>query len=272
MGPSLWSFPGSVAISGNLSPSTMQSAICTSSGQVISQQSGLTHLCHLKHNPIHPHLSNLSVSDRVDYEVADNISQFDDDTQSLWPETEIFRNLLMIHKAHNQSATAWLHVICPELGNTPIIQSLATSLRSLVTIVPYLMVILLCNIDIQVCNRIYWYTFIQHHTQVYAFTQLSLLLFQIQFVYGILWITPCQPVTICMTYHTNLESQIAEAMCHQKSIEFSLMVSEMIPCGFLRSISQRGAMTPNKAKSSRIESDRLQKHVGLCSRPDWCLQ
>jgi hypothetical protein len=54
------------------------------------------------------------------------------------------------------NVTARLHVMCPGPGNTSFIYSrLATSLRSLAIILPKLTFILLYNIDIHVCNRIY---------------------------------------------------------------------------------------------------------------------
>jgi hypothetical protein len=92
MGASLRSFPGAVALNRNLSPSTMQSFICTSCGRVFSRQTGLTRHRRSTHARLHPNSSNHSASDELDYELADDILQFDDDTQSQQPETEIFPN------------------------------------------------------------------------------------------------------------------------------------------------------------------------------------
>jgi hypothetical protein len=70
----------------------MQSFICTLCGRVFSQQSGLTRHRHSTHARLHPISSNLSASDVLDYELADDILQFDDDTLSQPPEMEIFPN------------------------------------------------------------------------------------------------------------------------------------------------------------------------------------
>jgi len=70
----------------------MQSFICTLCGRVFSRQSGLTRHRRSTHARLHPNSSNLSVTDGLDYELADNIFQFDDDTLSQPPETEIFPN------------------------------------------------------------------------------------------------------------------------------------------------------------------------------------
>jgi hypothetical protein len=70
----------------------MQSFICTLCGRVFSRQSGLTRHCRATHARLHPYSSNLSASDGLDYEPADDILQFDDDTLSKPPGTEIFPN------------------------------------------------------------------------------------------------------------------------------------------------------------------------------------
>ena len=70
----------------------MQSFICTLCGRVFSRQSGLTRHRRSTHARLHPNSSNLSASDGLDYELADDILQFDDDTLSQPPETEIFPN------------------------------------------------------------------------------------------------------------------------------------------------------------------------------------
>jgi len=70
----------------------MQSCICTLCGRVFSRQSGLTRHRRSTHARLHPNSSNLSASDGLDYELADDILQFDDDTLSQPPETEIFPN------------------------------------------------------------------------------------------------------------------------------------------------------------------------------------
>jgi len=70
----------------------MQSFICTVCGRVFSRQSGLT--CHRRstHARLHPNLRNRSAYDGLDYEPADDILQFDDNTLSQPPETEKFPN------------------------------------------------------------------------------------------------------------------------------------------------------------------------------------
>ena len=73
-------------------PPTMQSFICTLCGRVFSRQSGLTRHCCSTHARLHPYSSNLSASDGLDYELADDILRFHDDTLSQPPETEIFPN------------------------------------------------------------------------------------------------------------------------------------------------------------------------------------
>jgi len=92
MGASLSSFPGAVVPNRNLSPSTMQSFICTSGGRVFSRQSGLTFHRPSTHARLHPNTCNHSASDELDYKLAHHIPQFADDTHSQQPETEIFTN------------------------------------------------------------------------------------------------------------------------------------------------------------------------------------
>jgi hypothetical protein len=70
----------------------MQSFICTLCGRVFSRQSGPTRHRRSTHARLHPNSSNLSASDGLDYELADDILQFDDHTLSQPPETEIFPN------------------------------------------------------------------------------------------------------------------------------------------------------------------------------------
>jgi hypothetical protein len=70
----------------------MQSFICTVCGRVFSRQSGLTRHRFSIHALLHPNSSNLSASDGLDYELADDILQFDDDTLSQPPESKIFPN------------------------------------------------------------------------------------------------------------------------------------------------------------------------------------
>jgi len=70
----------------------MQSFICTLCGRVLSRQSRLTRHRHSTHVHLHPNFSNLSVSDGLDYKLADNIPQFDNDTLSQTPAMEIFPN------------------------------------------------------------------------------------------------------------------------------------------------------------------------------------
>ena len=119
------------------------------------------------------------------------------------------------------------------------------------------------------CNRIYWYTFLQGHTRAYAFTLLSLLRFQIRFAYGISWITPFQCVTIRAIHHTDLGALIAPAKSLDMCVELRLTVTETISCGFQRPIGQRRVTTPQKEKSSGIDSHRLQKQLALGSTPNW---
>jgi hypothetical protein len=92
MRASLRSFPGAVALNRNLSPSTMQSNICTSCRQVFSRRSGLTRHSRSTHVHLHRISCNHSALDELDYELADLFLQFDDDTQSQRPETEIYPN------------------------------------------------------------------------------------------------------------------------------------------------------------------------------------
>jgi len=68
----------------------MQSYICTVCGRVFPRQSGLTRHRRSTHACLYPNSSNLSASDGLDYELADDILQFDDDTLSQPPEREIF--------------------------------------------------------------------------------------------------------------------------------------------------------------------------------------
>jgi len=90
MGASLRSFPGAVALNHKVLSSTMQSFIWISCCQVFSPQCGLTRHHHSTDAPLHPNPRNHSMSDGLDYELADVIPKFDDNTQSQWPETEIF--------------------------------------------------------------------------------------------------------------------------------------------------------------------------------------
>jgi hypothetical protein len=153
--------------------------------------------------------------------------------------------------------TARLYVTYPGPGNTSFIYiRLATSLRSLAIILPKLTFIPLYTIDIHVCNRIYWYSFLRGHTRAYAFTLLSLLQFQIRFAYGISWITPFRRVTtrkLRARYHTDLGALIAEAKCLDKSFELRLTVAETISCGFQRPIVQRRVAKPTNEKSYGLE-------------------
>jgi hypothetical protein len=55
--------------------------------------------------------------------------------------------------------------------------------------------------------------------------------------------------------------------CLDMSIELRLTVAETSLCGFQRPISQRHVVTPKNEKSFGIDSDRLQKQLGLGSRP-----
>jgi len=70
----------------------MQSIICTLRGRVFSRQSGVTRHRRSTHARRHPNSSNLSASDGLDDELADDILQFDDDILSQPPETDIFPN------------------------------------------------------------------------------------------------------------------------------------------------------------------------------------
>jgi hypothetical protein len=68
----------------------MQSFSRTLCGTVFSQQSGLTRHHRSTHARLHPNSSNVSASDGLDYELADDILEFDNDTLRQAPETEIF--------------------------------------------------------------------------------------------------------------------------------------------------------------------------------------
>jgi hypothetical protein len=70
----------------------MQSCICTLCGRVFSRQSGLTRHRRSTHARLQPKSSHHSASDGLDYKLGDDILQFDDDTLSQPPETEIFPN------------------------------------------------------------------------------------------------------------------------------------------------------------------------------------
>jgi len=59
---------------------------------VFSQQCGLACHCRSIHVCLHPNSHSQSMSDGLDYEIADNISLFDDDTQIQRSQKEIFRN------------------------------------------------------------------------------------------------------------------------------------------------------------------------------------
>jgi len=74
----------------NFPPSTIQSFICTLCSRVYCPQSGLTHHHHSTHPGFHPNPDDLSASDGLDCEIADNISLFDDDTLGQPLETYIF--------------------------------------------------------------------------------------------------------------------------------------------------------------------------------------
>jgi len=51
-------------------------------------------------------------------------------------------------------------------------------------------------------------------------------------------------------------------------LELRLTVTETISCGFPRPIVPRQVMTPKREKSSGIDSNRLQKQLGLGSTPN----
>jgi len=70
----------------------MPSFICTLCGRVFSQQSGLTHHRCSTHAHLHPTSRNLSTSNGLDYDLADDILQYDDNTLSQPPEMEIIPN------------------------------------------------------------------------------------------------------------------------------------------------------------------------------------
>jgi len=70
----------------------MQSFIWTLCGRVDSRQRGLTGHRHSTDPCLNPNSSNLSASDGLNYELADDILQFDNDRLSQPPETEIFPN------------------------------------------------------------------------------------------------------------------------------------------------------------------------------------
>jgi len=59
----------------NSSPSTMQSILCTWCGQILSWQCGYTHNNGSTHVYLHPNPSNLSISARLDYNLADKNKQ-----------------------------------------------------------------------------------------------------------------------------------------------------------------------------------------------------
>ena len=73
----------------NFSPSRVQFFVCTLCGRVFSWQRGLTHRRHSTNGDVRPNSTNLSVSDGLDSKLADDIPQFDDDSLSQPPETEI---------------------------------------------------------------------------------------------------------------------------------------------------------------------------------------
>jgi hypothetical protein len=64
-------------------------------------------------------------------------------------------------------------------------------------------------------------------------------------------------------YDTELGLQIAEVKCRDESIELRLTVAETIFCRFHRPMGQRCVATPKNEKSSRLDSDRLQKQRSL---------
>ena len=154
------------------------------------------------------------------------------------------------------------HVTCPRPGNIRFIYSrLATSLRSLVIILPSLTFILLYNVDIHVCNRIYRYTFLRGHTGAYAFTLSSLVQFQIRFAYWISWISPFWRImtrNLRARYHSDLRALIASAKCIDLSSQLRLTVTETISFGFQRPIGQRRVATPTNEKSYGLEIYELQ--------------
>jgi len=71
----------------------MQSFICTVCGIVISCQSGRTRHRHSTHADLHPYSQILSTSEWLDYELADDIPQFDDDTLSQPHQTNLFNKV-----------------------------------------------------------------------------------------------------------------------------------------------------------------------------------
>lgn len=59
---------------------------------MVSQQSGLSHLCQSTDACNYPHLCKLSSSDGLDYKLVEDIPQINPDIHSQWPATEIVTN------------------------------------------------------------------------------------------------------------------------------------------------------------------------------------
>jgi len=128
MEPLLLSLQGAVALIRNLSPPTMQPSICSSCGHVFWRQSGLTHLFCSLYVCLHPNSSNNSAWDGLDYELAEDIPQLDDNAQSWWVGTEIFPDAgAPIHDTVQVQCLKMMtgsHLFCllhPNNGNTVIL-------------------------------------------------------------------------------------------------------------------------------------------------------
>jgi len=153
---------------------------------------------------------------------------------------------------------AQLYVTFPGPSNTRSLYSwLATSLRSLAIILPYLP-LYYSTILTSTCATVS--TDITSYEAILG-TLLSLLQFQIRFAYRISWITPFRRVTtrsLRTTYLTDLRPLIALAKCLDMSIELRLTVTETILCGIQRPIGERRVATPTNEKSYGLEIYELQ--------------
>jgi len=70
----------------------MQSFICTLCGRVFFRQTGFTRHLHSTHADLYSNSSNLLASDGLDYKLADDIPQSEDDILSQPPETVVLPN------------------------------------------------------------------------------------------------------------------------------------------------------------------------------------
>ena len=170
---------------------------------------------------------------------------------------------------------ALLYMMCPGSG-IPCSNCclLATSFRSLVTILFYLKLPTFCSI-------ILLYPWVQSYLPLYSDSQPSAdtwpysiigIQFPIGFTYGISWITPFRCVTIyCLhaLYHTNLKPQIVSAKSLYMFFELRMTVAEMILSRLQWPIGQRHSATNMRKKAFGFDRHQLLTQWDLISAYDW---